>query len=387
MKRGYKISLLLSGVATAAGSGAMGVMLNYIVAEYALEASKEGLTSSFISAGALLALAAGILLRGKIPKVRFIIFGGLLMSGMLVIKGIPVLFPSFLAVCLLMGFGMGMMDTFQSAFLADLNPENTARDLGLFHGIFGVGGVLLPLVLQRLLLTHSWRNVYLIIGGICFLLVGQFAWMTFLVREAPVLGRVEDSQNFSQLKAFFRAPYFCLLLLCMFIGAAGQNGILVWTVRYVSTALGDIDLAPVCLSAYWVCSTVSRISAPRLPVRPMKLLAVGSAVSGIAWGIGILAGTSCAVLAACIVAGLASGCCIPLLLNEGAGFSRDNTGLTTSVLMLVKTAGQMITPIFISFMQGRMGTKSAIFLIGIIFIADAAVAAVMVQMKTRSVCS
>ena len=382
-KKAYKISLLISGVATAVGSGAMGIMLNYVIAEYALPASKEGWMSSLISTGAMIALVTGILLRGKIPKVGFIIFGGLLMSAMLVMKSIPVSFSCFLGICLLLGFGIGMIDSFQSAFLADLYPEDTAKNLGVFHGIFGIGGVVLPLVLHRMLLTLSWRTVYLIIGCFSFLLILQFIVMTARLKEEPVLKRVEGAQNFSQMRQFFQDSQFVLLLICMFFGAAAQNGILVWTVRYVSSFLCDTELAPVCLSVFWICSTVSRIFSPRIPVEPLKILAFGSLISGAAWGIGILSGNATAVLAACTIAGLSSGCCIPLLLNEGAGLSRNNTGLVTSVLMMIKTAGQMLSPIFVSSMQAELGMRLAVFLIGIIFIADGVTAAVMVWMKTQ----
>ena len=72
-------SLLLSVVATAAATNAIGVMLTYIVEYYHLAADQEGLMSSFISTGAFLALIGGILLRGRIYKAWFIIGGGFLL--------------------------------------------------------------------------------------------------------------------------------------------------------------------------------------------------------------------------------------------------------------------------------------------------------------------
>ena len=379
----YKASLMLSGVATAIGTGTMGVMLSYIISSYGLAASQEGYMSSCISAGALAALFFGILLRGKVPKVGFIISGGILMSVMLFVKGFPVTFSVFLIVCFAMGIGSGIMDSFQSAFLSDLEPEQTAENLGMFHGIFGIGGVVLPIVLHRMLGIYDWRMVYRIVSISALVLIVQFIIMTAVRKEDPVLYRVEKAPGFTQLQKFIRDPYFILLLICMLLAAAAQNGILVWTVRYVSNTLGDLELAPVCLSVFWVASTVSRIFSPRLPWRPIRTLFVGSVIAGAAWCTAIMIGTPVGVLAGCAAAGLAGGCGIPLLLNEGAVFNRNNTGLTTSTLMIVKTIGQMLNPLLIAALQVRIGVKYAMFTIGIVFVVDGIIAAIMTKLKAQ----
>ena len=383
-KKAYTISLMLSVVATAIGSGAMGVMLNEIVSEYSLAAFQEGFMSSCISAGALLALFVGIALRSRIHKYQFISFGGLLMAVMLFLKGIPVPFPMFLLICFAMGLGMGVMDSFQTAYLADLLPDNTAKGLGVLHGIFGIGGFALPLVLHGLLRTLSWRSVYLMLGVFCLVLIIQFFLFTGLMKKEKMLpDKLEKSSSFAQMKSFLKDTYFLLLLICMFLGAASQNGIIVWTVRYVSTSLESLELAPICLSVFWIASTISRIFAPYLPFRSIEVITVGAITSGIAWGIGILSETPDGVLIACIVAGLASGCCMPMLLNEGAVFNRNNTGLITSVLMIVKTVGQILCPVFISHLKAIGGMQISMLTIALLFFLNGAVAWSMTRMKLR----
>lgn len=165
-KKLYLTSLMVSVVATAIGSGAMGVMLSSIIDAYDLQTAQEGYMSSCISAGALAALLGGILLRGRVSKPAFIFWGGTLMSVMLLLKGTAIPFGVFLAVCTAMGLGMGVMDSFQSAFLADLIPERSAQGLGVLHGIFGVGGFALPLALHRLLAGHGWRQVFLHVSNL-----------------------------------------------------------------------------------------------------------------------------------------------------------------------------------------------------------------------------
>lgn len=383
-KKLYILSLMLSVVATAIGSGAMGVMLNEIVSGYSLATFQEGFMSSCISAGALMALFIGIALRSRIHKYQFISFGGLLMAVMLLLKGMPVPFSVFLLMCFAMGLGMGVMDSFQTAYLADLLPDNTAKGLGVLHGIFGIGGFALPLVLHSLLRTLSWRSVYLLLGGFCLILILQFSLSTSLMKKEKLIpDKLEKSSSFAQMKSFSKDSYFLLLLICMFLGAASQNGILVWTVRYVSTSLKSLELAPICLSVFWIASTVSRVFAPYLPFSSIGIIAAGAIFSGIAWGAGVMSETPGGVLAACIVAGLASGCCMPMLLNEGAVFNRDNTGLITSVLMIVKTVGQILCPVFISQLKAAGGVRISMLMIAFLFFLNGIVAWIMTRMKLR----
>lgn len=383
-KKLYILSLMFSVAATAIGSGVIGIMLNEIVSEYSLADYQEGFMSSCISAGALLALFAGIALRSRIHKYQFISFGGLLMAVMLLLKGIPVPFPLFLLICFAMGLGMGVMDSFQTAYLADLLPDNTAKGLGLLHGIFGIGGFALPLVLHGLLKTMSWHSVCLLLGAFCLILIFQFSLFTGLVKKEKWLpDELEKPSGLAQMKSFFKDSYFFLLIICMFFGAASQNGIIVWTVRYVSTSLKSLESAPICLSVFWIASTVSRIFAPYLPFCPTEIIAKGAVLSGIAWGIGILSETPGGVMAACIAAGLASGCCMPMLLNEGAAFNRDNTGFITSVLMIVKTTGQILCPVFISHLKAAGGVQAAMLMIALLFFINGAAAWIMTRMKLR----
>ena len=383
-KKLYLTSLMVSVVATAIGSGAMGVMLSSIIDAYDLQTAQEGYMSSCISAGALAALLGGILLRGRVSKPAFIFWGGTLMSVMLLLKGTAIPFGVFLAVCTAMGLGMGVMDSFQSAFLADLIPERSAQGLGVLHGIFGVGGFALPLALHRLLAGHGWRQVYVMIGLVCLALMLQFGLASRKMAHDRLFAvKLETSGNFSQIRNFIKQPYFFVLLLCIFLGAAAQNGVLVWTVRYVSGTLKSEALAPLCLSLFWIASTVSRVMTPSLPVRPSAVLAAGSALTAAVWTAGIVSENAVMMLICCIIGGLGSGCCIPVLLSEGAAFSPENTGLITSILMIVKTIGQILMPLAVSAIRASTGETAGMLLIAAAFLADAVAVAGLIYVKKK----
>ena len=276
------------------------------------------------------------------------------------------------------------MDSFQSAFLADLIPERSAQGLGVPHGIFGVGGFALPLALHRLLAGHCWRQVYVMIGLVCLALMLQFGLASRKMAHDRLFAvKLETSGNFSQIRNFIKQPYFFVLLLCIFLGAAAQNGVLVWTVRYVSGTLKSEALAPLCLSLFWIASTVSRVMTPRLPVRPSAVLAAGSALTAAVWTAGIVSENAVMMLICCIIGGLGSGCCIPVLLSEGAAFSPENTGLITSILMIVKTIGQILMPLAVSAIRASIGETAGMLLIAAAFLADAVAVAGLIYVKKK----
>ena len=308
------------------------------------------------------------------------------MSVMLMLEGKTATFGVFLLFGYFMGTGSGMADTFQSAFMADLNPANTAVFLGILHGIYGIGSLVMPLALQGMLRYFAWRTVYCIIGFICLILIMQFIFVHKQFRSrVPASTYLESPMDFTEMKNFVTNPGFISVMLCMFFGAAGQSGILVWTVRYVSTVLQATQMAFICLSLFWGASTISRFIAPCLPWEKSRIMCIGALLTGIAWFAGITAGTPQAMCAACVVAGLGSGSGIPLTLNEGTQIDEKHRGLTTSILMIVKTVSQVLTPVIIAMLLNMIGLKKGILTTSALFVMNAAAACWVMQQRAEIV--
>lgn len=372
----YNFSLKLSVVATALWSGTLAVLLTDIISNYSLEGTSEGLMSSMISIGALAALFASIAFLGRLKKTRNIIFFGFLTSVILVIQGIPMPFTMFLLACFVMGFGHGTVDSYQSSFLADLNRGKTAKHMGALHGIFGVGGVLTPVILHELLKSYEWRTIYMIVGAVCFILIVQFAGVSRYMKPRFIeADRIEPKLTAAGIKEFFGNRYCVLLILAIFFGAAAQSGIIVWTIRYISVSLHSPEVAAVCLSIFWIASTVSRFCSPLLPFQPSRILAFGALISAVVWTAALIINQPLVLCIASGLTGLVSGSCIPLTLSEGAVINPEKTGLSTNILMASKTIGQILSPVAVAFvmslgsMQTGMYVSSAFFLLNGIFAA------------------
>lgn len=381
----YKVSLMFSVIATAVASGVVGNILGDIVQEYQLPDYQNGFISSCISVGSLTALIIGSGLRNRVSKVQFISAGGILMGAALMAESLPVSYELLLLISVVFGVGIGIADSNQSSFIVDLEPQNTGRNLGLLHSIFGIGALLLPLLIHKMLGVMNWHSVCFVLGAVILLLVVQFVLYSCTAGKAvQQTSRLEKSNSWQQVKRFLRSRQFRILWLCMFVGAAAQNGVLVWTVRYVSDFLHNRELATVCLSVFWATSTVSRIYACRLPLAPLKTLAIGSILAGCAWGIAVCLNSAAVMIAACFIAGLGSGCCIPILLSEGAEFDPENTGLSGNMMMIIKTAGQITCPLLISFVMELTTLQMALLCIAPLLILDGAAAAILNRIKKQN---
>lgn len=378
----YNVSLKMSIVATALWSGILAVLLSDIIDNYSLAGTREGLMSSMISIGALVALLATIVYQGRFKKTQVIIIGGFLASVILITQGIPMAFTMFLLACFMMGFGHGAVDSCQSAFLADLNRGNTAKHMGALHGIFGIGGVLTPILLHELLKRFQWRTIYILAGVVCLILIAQFAVVTrYMKSRVSVASRMEPKLTVAGIQEFFGSKYSILLLFCIFFGAAAQSGIIVWTIRYVSVSLASPEIAAVCLSIFWVTTTVSRFVSPLLPYQPSQIVAFGAFTSAITWTVALVINQPLAMCVASGITGLVSGSCIPMTLSEGAAINPEKTGFSTSILMISKTIAQILSPIIVAFVMSLGSMRTGMYVTSALFAINGIFAALMIRKK------
>lgn len=367
----YNASLMASVVGTALWSGILAVLLNSIIDDYALAGIQEGLMSSIFSVGALVALLINIVLRSKMRKAHIIIVGGFLASGALLLQGMSMPFIMFLGACFMMGLGHGGVDSCQSALIADLNQGDTIRRMGALHGIFGIGGFLTPLLLGGMLKHMSWHAVYICLGIICGVLILQFAITTKREeKNLSAINYIEAEMSLSEARTFFKDKHFLLVLIVIFFGAMAQSGIIVWLIRYVSEFLGSPANAAICLSVFWITTTISRFIIHLLPFTPSQIMTFGALVSAVIWGIAIYISNPIIILIASALVGLLSGSCIAITIGIGTKIRPESTGLATSTIMIIKTVGQMISPIIVSFVMSLDNMKTSMYTAAVLFLIN-----------------
>lgn len=367
----YSISLMVSAFATAIATGILPILLSEVINTFGVTGIKEGLMSSMVSFGSLAALFLIIFLQKRFSKAYIIIFLGILTSIMLLIQGMAESYYLFLSLCFIMGFGNGGVDTCQSSFLTDLNPKTTLKKMGVLHAIFGLACIINPIIFRKLLSNYSWRTVYLIASILCLIFIIQFMISTCLNKE--IIANLNPGKGLTSGidLLFFKSKYSVAIAIFIFFGAAAQSGVITWVIRYVTIAFGQKQIATFCLSLYWVFATISRLFSPRIPLKPYEVICLGALISAVVWAGSIASDIPVMMCIASAIVGLTSGSCIPMCLSEGATNNRRNTGFATSFLMIVKTVGQILSPIIISYLMNIFNMKIGLCVTSVFFLMDA----------------
>ena len=378
----YTFSVKLSVFSTAFASGTLSVLLNEVISYFGVSDIKEGLMSSMISTGSLFALLCIILLSGGLKKQYIIIAMGYITATALILQGVVNSYYLFIILCFVMGLGNGAVDTTQSAFLADVNKENTSKHMGTLHGIFGIGSMLIPIILKKMLDVFSWKTIYVLVGLWCFVFITQFAAVTAKLGTSK--NGAEKKQRKISIKEFW--PFISkngllLVAISMFFGAAAQSGVIIWVIRYVSIYLNSATIGTLCLSFYWIACTISRILSPVLPFKPISLVTAGAFVSAITWFFAITINSPYMIMLACVVVGLTSGSCIPMSITQATSMARDNTTLSTSILMFFKTVAQALSPIIVSFIMGICNMQIGMYVTVLFFMINGLVGFCFVKRK------
>ena len=362
-------------------SGIIGILMNDIIDTYRLTEAQSGMMSSIFSIGSFLSVALALFFRSRLTKPVIVLAGGFVLAFSQFFSGLPIPYALFLVMCLLGGVGNGSTDAFLDAFLADLHPKDTGRYLGAKHGIFAVAGILSPVLIAAALKVTDWRAVYRIVGLLAAANIGVFAYMFFRHRgSVKESGYVEAPLRREDAAELIR-PRFIALAAGMFLLTAGQVGITVWVVRYVSTYLGQPGIAALCLSMFWLAGMVSRFIMPRIKARTEVKILVGAIGGSITWTIGVLAGTGAAMLACCFLTGLLAGSLLPLNISIGTSMFPEKTGMVTAMLTFMKNLGSMVSPIIVGSLLTRLPARTAILTAAVMYFLTGCTAFVLCRIR------
>lgn len=351
--RRFSYSLLLTVVGFAVLHSTLPVLMNDIIDEFKLFGVSEGMMSSMINLGGIIALLTTPLLQGRIKKTLVLILSGALQVLMTVLTGAAPVFPLLLFACVVLGMGFSWFDTYANSNIVDVNQGRSSKYLGALHGCFGIGALLTPLVIQSLLPGLGWRNVYFTIAGLMLAAVLQFIF-TSERSKGELTETVAEEQKLKarEVMTYIKEKRNILLLLSGIFYSATQAGLMTWLVRYMTVRFDAELLGATAFSVYWIFSTLSRFLAPRIKVSPIKLHIYGVLLSGIFQAAGVLSGSAAVMCIAAGAIGLVSGQCMPMLVNEGSSRYPGRTLLPTTVMLLTMRAAGMLIPLLMGAVSG-----------------------------------
>jgi MFS family permease len=141
-------------------------IINEIIETFSLAGASEGLTSSMVSLGFMLSLVFVPLAQGRAQKLPMLIAACVFQAAMLIVCGVSPTFAMFCAMCVFLGFSGGFIDTCCNSAVVDAWGAESPKYVGYLHGLFGVGCLLMPLLIYLMLRHTDWRGIHYILAAV-----------------------------------------------------------------------------------------------------------------------------------------------------------------------------------------------------------------------------
>ncbi len=186
-------------------------------------------------------------------------------------------YASTTVLMFLLGLGGGIIVTGSNALAGDVNEARRASTLNLLNMFFGVGGLLTPLIMARVLSGNAVILCYLVAG-----LTG----LTLLVHVATSMPAPtgERGFKFSEIGAVLGSPALYLLALFLFLYVAAEVGVWNWLAKHLiaqgvpeSQALTILSLGfalGLLIGRVVVSRILIKIAAPNVTLGAAVLMAV-----------------------------------------------------------------------------------------------------------------
>jgi fucose permease len=266
-------------------AGVGGVLLPAQMQDYGVDRARIGIIFFAFSAGFMLAgSSAGALIHRLGTRTALAVGSGTFALAAFTMAARPA-FPALLAVQVLAGYGIGVLESVLNAYLTQL--PRAARRVNRLHAFFGVGALLGPLLAAWILRWASWTRVWLVLAVVGVVLLAA----VLLVFPKPGVPMAASARR-GLLAATVRERTVLLgaLFLAIYVGLEISVGN--WGFSFLVDGRGQSQLlAGYALSGYWLGLTAGRFlispaaSKAGLSDTAMTFLCVAGVVAaaGLVW--------------------------------------------------------------------------------------------------------
>jgi fucose permease len=343
----------------------VGIIIPEIIKTFRLSLTAAGMFQYASMAG--IAIAGFFLghLADSLGRKRTILLGLAMFAAASFLFAAGNSFVYFSILLALSGIGIGVFKTGALALIGDL-AKSTAEHTSLMNtveGFFGLGSIIGPAILARLLVTGaSWKGLYVLAGAICVLLI-----LTALAVRYP--GRVKPTQDTMDLRhtlAAVKNRYALSFSLGAFLYVATEAAVYVWLptllVGYHGSAAA---LATYSISLFFVLRAAGRFAGAWMLKRFYwtKVLAVASGVILICFLAGTLGGPAVAVYLL-PASGLFMSVIYPSINSKGIScFPKSEHGSIAGVILFFTCLSAVIGPLAMGAVADAMGQPKYAFIL------------------------
>ncbi|MEW6673606.1 MAG: MFS transporter [Thermodesulfobacteriota bacterium] len=261
------------------------------------------LLTALLQAGFSITSLTGGILSDFVRRDRILMAGCLVLSAAAFMLGSFRSFAPTACVVLLMGIGTGLILSSSNVLLVELHPTRKGAILNIHHIFFGLGSLLGPLIMGRLLLQANWQRGY---DGLAACLLVIFVF--FIMADPPIESLRNRRNLLQELGRLLADKYYILMILVSALAIGTQLALMLLSVTFLKDAKGiAISTASIALSAFFACLVLGRLICSWLSLRIcnskivftllcLQLLAVFTVWQGngrVAFAAVILSGLAC----------------------------------------------------------------------------------------------
>ena len=339
-----------------------GSVLNNIMDDYNIDLNSGGLMACFQYVGGIVAILVFSRFADRFKKPFILMVGFSVAAISLFITGGMLPFAAFVAVYMIYGASLGILDASNNAAVTDLYPHNMKTALSILHGVFGMGAMMIPLITAAVG-TSNWGGIYRGVAVvIAIIVVFQIAMYTADKKAVDSFYIRADGQDAGgSANTFFSDKDVWFAVVSMMFFGLSQGGLITWIVKYntdMFPTVGDFGWA-LGLSVYWVGATLCRLGMGILPMfakwDSRKLIVYGGILAGLALIIGIVSGDYYIFMSCVFAFGILSGATIPRIVGLMNGWYPKNTGLSSSLSFTALYVGFALAAIFMGVIAASLG--------------------------------
>ncbi len=349
----------------------VGVIIPQIIRQFGLSMAQA---ASFQYATMIGIAGAGLLLgflADKIGRKRSIMLGLALftLNSYLFAIGHAVAF--FIALLLVSGCAIGIFKTGALALIGDISSSTKQHTsiMNMVEGFFGVGAIIGPAIVARLLTAGlSWQWLYVIVGTVCASLIVIAALLRY-----PAVQQVSAQPiDLRRTLAMMKNPYALGFSLGAFFYVATECAIYVWMPTLLQGYRGPaLPVATYAISIFFVLRAAGRfLGAWLLAHFNWSATLTLSSLAIFACFLASAIGGSAVAVYSLPLTGLFMSVIYPTLNSKGIScFHRSQHGTVAGVILFFTCAGAALGPLAMGAVSDAFGHARYGFVLATVYSA------------------
>ncbi len=349
----------------------VGVIIPEVIRTFHLSMTAAG-AFHYASMSAIAVAAIGLgFLADKLGRKRTIVLGLILFALNSYLFVIANSYAFFVLLLIVSGASIGIFKTGALALIGDISGstmEHTSN-MNMVEGFFGVGAIIGPAIVARLLLGGvSWKFLYVIAGTICAVLI----LIASLVKYPQTMKASAEPIDLKRTMHLAKNPYALGFSLACFLYVAVECAIYVWLPTYLkSNAPSSAFMAAYVISIFFILRAGGRFLGAWVTAHwswTTILVVFSGAI--LACFLGAMFGGPNATVYLLAFSGIFMSVIYPTLNSKGIScFPKSEHGAVAGVILFFTCAGAALGPLAMGAASDYFGGLKAGFVLATVFAA------------------